>query len=170
MSDNKRIKKIHYAKGYVVLCGRDTTMRTKIKEQVTCKKCSTLLGKILVKAEEFTSKEQQDKILEEISECVNKFLMRNGGLDNGYVTWVVGEVRTDILFGSLQWLTHKAGELTGNDKHELGCKLYDQVQKIMLEYEIEMVKFENKHIEDGCYYTKASIVHSRIVRLRRIDQ
>jgi hypothetical protein len=108
-----------------------------------------------------------DAVMDLLGNEVNKFLMEQGGLDNGYITWVQGEVLPDIHSAYLEWLTPKAEELTGIQKHKLGCDLYRNLQKIMLDNELERIKFERKHLEDGCYATTVKVIYSRRVRLRR---
>ena len=91
-----------------------------------------------------------ESTIERVAVVVCDFLKKNGGLSNGYATWVQGNVeisRCEIL----KWCTPKKSDLTGNEVQQLGLELALKIQKILKEEGIERVSIRPRSSEHGCH-------------------
>lgn len=100
------------------------------------------------------------KLIDECSQIINDFLMENGGLDNGYITWAAGEVNINVR-SSLSFKTPKNDERTGAENNELGYKAYSKLVECMKKHECtpsDTLVISIEHMEHGCYRT---FIHMR---------
>ncbi|MDX1769912.1 MAG: hypothetical protein R3328_00155 [Planococcaceae bacterium] len=95
--------------------------------------------------------------LEEVSASVKKFLLKEGGYDNGYETFVNGEVFMHKN-GKLNWNTPKAKqELTEKGKETRAEELYKELQSILIEHEISPILIRSQDVDWGVM--KVEVVH-----------
>lgn len=96
------------------------------------------------------------EFLSEISKVATKFLMNNGGLSNGYMTYVRGRVKNNVL-DTVHWSTPTVQKLTGIQVYELGLQLNNELIEVMKKNSVDECKFIAEHIEYGCYHTYATV-------------
>jgi hypothetical protein len=103
-----------------------------------------------------------EKELERIHEVLATFLKENGGLHNGYSTFVEGVVakRASTM---LNWSTPICGKLSIDDHRKLGEKIYSKIKNILIEEDIEECEITKTHIEYGIFETKIKLVESKVL-------
>ncbi len=120
-----------------------------------------------------TSHEREDcNVLNETyKECcltvvaaIHAFLLENGGMRNGYETYVNGRARMDTV-GCLDWSTRTVKELTGLEREAKGRELGAVIREILVEYGVEECIIRKIHKEWGCYETAVEFGFSTIVPL-----
>ena len=101
----------------------------------------------------------------EIGEKIAIFLKENGGLSNGFRTYVQGKVWQNT-HTSLNWETPEQDNLTIKQVQNLGSILYEQILRILTIYDIESVEIKRRSIgESSCYETVISPCYEKIVNL-----
>ena len=92
--------------------------------------------------------------IDKMKEVVKKFLLDNGGYENGFETYVNTIVVYNICGGSVDWRVPNLKEMKVGQYRELGYKLYDDLYEC-LSKDIKHIKFhiESQHDECGCYTT-----------------
>lgn len=90
-----------------------------------------------------------DSGLTKIHTCIIEFLKKNGGMPNGYSTQIIGIIRQRS--GEITWTTPEMDELTIRKVRQIGNHLVEQIQEIMQEFRIELIRITSEHIESGCY-------------------
>lgn len=102
-------------------------------------------------------KMNEELILSQLESIIINFLKENGGMGNGYSTYVEGCIH------SLNWDTPKKNDLTGHeykDKcNELSKKLKDVIGNNAI---CEIVA---KHIEYGCFEMTIRIIKEKKIHL-----
>lgn len=114
-------------------------------------------------------KEDFEKALEELREVVNAFLMKQGGLSNGYSTFMEGEVR-ERCYSDIKWCTPKQEDLTGVQVKKLGYTCYNSLRKVAEKHGLSLVRITHRHVSDGCFETFVEIVISGSVCLQAPKQ
>lgn len=95
----------------------------------------------------------REKYLKEISDMLGEFLKSHGGLNNGYETYISGEVRLNCI-SSLDWNTPNCSDYTLKEIKRIGSLIYDKILKYLKSNNIEeTLIIEKKHIEHGCFKT-----------------
>jgi len=85
-----------------------------------------------------------------IGNIIAKFLEENGGMPNGYDTWVSGQV--SMLDHRLSWYTPEAGrDLPVNLFDRKALHLARSIRAQLKDSGYDQVLFEKKHIEHGCF-------------------
>jgi len=108
-----------------------------------------------------------DNALSCYKECaiiIKDFLKQNKGLDNGYDTFVFGMVRYNV-FDRIFWRTPVYQDMTIRQIQDKGSVLYRQLKAVIDKFDIETMKIEKIHSEDGCYNTYVSFPSYLRVRL-----
>lgn len=89
--------------------------------------------------------------LQEIADITQKFLRGNGGLGNGYLTYVNGFV--DKQGGQIDWSVPKRDDYTGSQLKSMAGKFMINVRRVLISHDIYKVRFEIRHIEHGAFET-----------------
>ena len=101
-----------------------------------------------------------NEMLHQIADAIGKFLKKNGGMDNGYNTYVKGCISYNT-HQSLNFHTPKTDDLTGHQLIEMGSGLNDKLMKILKAYDYhDDVEIKSTHTEHGCYEMKVQLVVS----------
>ena len=92
-------------------------------------------------------------IVRELAALISKFLKDNGGMSNGYNTWV--KIKGD----KISWRTPKRVDMTERQADKLGEKLHEKMRAIMKENDHEEWKLRvgAEHVEWGCHRMIVSI-------------
>lgn len=94
-----------------------------------------------------------EKCLTEAAGEIKKFLANEGGYENGYYTYVSGEVSADKK-GCLKWSTPKAtDELSDKGFQVRGEKLYADIQEIMKDTGVDKILIRSIDVEYGAHET-----------------
>lgn len=110
-------------------------------------------------------KQDLNEMLSQIAETISKFLKKQGGLGNGYETYVKGYVVYDTQ-QSLKFKTPKTNDLRGSELDDKGFELNQKLIKILKAYDYKGdVKINATHMEHGCYQTIVSFNTSVTVKL-----
>jgi len=95
-------------------------------------------------------KQDHNEMLSRIAEIIGEFLKKEGGMNNGYETYVKGYVVSNT-HQSLKFKTPETNKLKGFEVDNKGSELNDKLIKILKAYEYkEKVKIKATHIENGC--------------------
>lgn len=89
--------------------------------------------------------------LQEIASITQKFLRGNGGLGNGYLTYVSGSV--DKHGGHIDWSVPNRDNYTGFQLKNMADKFMINVRRVLISHDIYEVRFEIRHIEHGAFET-----------------
>lgn len=100
-----------------------------------------------------------------IAAMVSRFLKEQGGMENGYETFVQGTVRRRT-HSALIVSTPRLEENTMIQNRILGRKLNDEIEEYIREHNIECVTFRSVHVEHGCHRTLVDFVTTVEVRIR----
>lgn len=104
-----------------------------------------------------------DEILFDIRKVIQDFLVDNGGLSNGYDTWIKGCIRKNE-YASFQWKTPN-DNITIKEVKCKGRDLEKQVRGICLDggifdgNVIQEVSVESIYEGDGCFKTIAEVIY-----------
>ena len=92
-----------------------------------------------------------ETVLAELAKVADSYLKANGGMGNGYATYVKGRVTTDGAYG-VEWCTPKRDDLTGTEAKRRGRLFNEAVRKILREHGLEECKFSTEYGENsyGC--------------------
>ena len=99
-----------------------------------------------------TMRDNEYYMIQEVSSIVMEFLKSNGGYSNGYETYVSGVVRPKV-HSTLKWMTPKQYDMTIREVDRLGMELYDEVLKVMENYECDQtisLVIGSEPIGDAC--------------------
>jgi len=109
-----------------------------------------------------------DNLTISCSMYVSDFLLKNGGLHNGYSTTVDGEI-IDKYNHYVRWVTPTFINLTGKEVACLSAELCDKLLILKIKSGLEncIINLTNTHIENGCYVNnvEVTISTSREVKL-----
>ena len=100
----------------------------------------------------------------EVSRLIRDFLLCNGGLDNGYETWMEGTVCKNT-HSHMVWRTPKCRDLTQGMLVDTGVIVYEAILKVINSYDIETLEVSHSHVEYGCHNTSVSFPNSFRVSL-----
>ena len=101
-----------------------------------------------------TGKDKKYSCIERVADTIKEFLIGEGGYNNGYYTFVSGEVNTR-LEGSLDWNTPVAkAELTPEGFKRRGKNLYNSIQSILKEYDLDEILITYKDVGFGAMETQ----------------
>lgn len=108
-----------------------------------------------------------DNIILNIKNVIQKFLLENGGLRNGYDTWVSWNFARNI-HSPLTWKTPNK-DITLREQEEKAGYLEKQITKICLDGGLFVevgghLSIKYQYIEDGCFDTIIEIVTNPVVR------
>ncbi len=104
-------------------------------------------------------------LLAELNEVAGSFLKANGGMNNGYETYIKGKVSTNGAWRPT-WLTPGCDELTNKEIRRRGELLWRALCEVLKRYELtEGVAFEADHIEYGCFETYATVTERERLRV-----
>jgi|ERR1035437_5604002 hypothetical protein len=110
-------------------------------------------------------KHNYNEMLSKIAETISKFLKEQGGLSNGYDTFI----DSSIKYNSHQFIvfhTPQTDKLTGNELKKISSDLNDKLIKILNKYKYEdVVKIASIHTQHGCYDIEVSFKTSVKVSL-----
>lgn len=110
-------------------------------------------------------KHDYNEMLSQIAETISKFLKKEGGMSNGYETYVKGYVVSNT-HQSLTFKTPKTNDLRGSELDNKGSELNDKLVKILKAYDYKGdVKIQSTHMEHGCYEIEVSFKTSTTVKL-----
>jgi hypothetical protein len=110
-------------------------------------------------------KHDYNEMLSQIAETIGKFLKKEGGMNNGYETYVKGYVVSNTQ-QSLTFKTPKTNDLKGSELDKRGYELNEKLTKILRAYEYKGdVKISSTHMEHGCYEIEVSFKTSTIVNI-----
>ena len=96
-----------------------------------------------------------DAVIMEVVGAITDFLTANRGMNNGYSTYVSGEVEVDTL-QSLQWSCPGMKDLTGQQVQDKGWALNQQIVDILKSHKssyVSKIWIYYEHIEHGCFHT-----------------
>lgn len=100
-----------------------------------------------------TNTENKHNCISKISDTIKTFLHNEGGYQNGYTTYVNGTVNADKE-GVLDWCTPTAKEeLTPKGIESRGKALYNSVQSILKDHNLDSVLIEGEHVDFGAFET-----------------
>lgn len=99
--------------------------------------------------------------LEKVSKLIKEFLLKNGGLSNGYDTYIEGNTR----YPSFTWNTPSSNKLTGIEKDKLSNNLLEKIRKVIEEYNVEEIRIKVNYRGDGCCETILEIPITKKVDL-----
>lgn len=109
-------------------------------------------------------KHDYNEMLNQIAEAIGKFLKKEGGMNNGYETYVKGYVVSNTQH-SLKFKTPETNKLTGIELEKKGSELNDKLIKILKAYDYKGdVKIDANHMEHGCYEIEVSFKTSVTVK------
>ncbi len=89
--------------------------------------------------------DSRDGAIIDARHIIREFLMENGGMDNGYDTWVDGEVP-----GTLTWHTETSDDLTVKRARELARRLSKRLGESLRCFKLQLCA---RPIGNGCYET-----------------
>lgn len=75
----------------------------------------------------------------EMKEAVNAFLMANGGMSNGYRTYINDTIYSDTLT-SIHWETPDIDDITKRERDKRGSILNEKLRQILIKYSLEHCK------------------------------
>lgn len=103
---------------------------------------------------------EKDELINSVRAAIKTFLISNGGMDNGYSTWVEGDVTGDTSGGCLKWSTPVIDKLTGETVRKMGRELYKKIDNIVFnKYQFGgTIRFTKEHIEYGCCRTTIQLI------------
>lgn len=112
-------------------------------------------------------KTNEDRLLEEVSDVISKFLKSKGGFGNGFKTFIDGSFNYNV-HGGIEVSTPAFDDLTKNQISDIEDELEDKVIKILNKYKFkEPIIARTRHIEHGCYETQ--LVIEKIVKVKNIS-
>jgi len=105
--------------------------------------------------------------LDEVSKVVMTFLSEQGGYSNGYYTYVSGVVKANEKEPKpLSWSTPKAKEeLSEKGFENRGKDLYQQVQRVMKEHEVDSITIRYKDEDYGAMNVEVCYIEETSKRL-----
>lgn len=93
-----------------------------------------------------------EKYLKEISNITSKFLKKNGGYSNGYLTYIEGVVDPDA-FGTLKIYTPSFEDKTIKEGREISSQLEKKLKLFLKKNKLDycILHFEKTLLEHGTY-------------------
>lgn len=108
-------------------------------------------------------KHDYNEMLSQIAEAIAKFLKKEGGMGNGYDTYVKGTISYNS-HQSLKFHTPKTDDLTGHELRQKGSDLNDKLIKFLKAYDYhDYVEIKSTHTEHGCFDISVSLTISQRV-------
>lgn len=93
---------------------------------------------------------EKQELTDNVKTIISTFLKKEGAYSNGYTTYVKGTV-VKRSYGSLDWHTPPAMNLTLDRIKMKGIRLYEEIlkelEKIEEDWEVEIISVD----ESGCY-------------------
>ncbi len=107
-----------------------------------------------------------ETVLTELAKVADSFLKANGGLGNGYATYVKGRVSTNGAYHA-EWNTPSRDDLTGTEAKRRGRLLNTALAEILKKHNLTECKFSVEYGENsyGCGVTYVEIAERKRVEL-----
>jgi hypothetical protein len=104
------------------------------------------------------------KVLRELGLEASKFLKENGGMLNGFETYIEGDVAVGT-YGSLEWCTPDRQNLTYKQAQEKGTDLNRRLRAVLDNNLVDRCMLTSRSTEHGCWLTFISITEGLEVKL-----
>lgn len=93
------------------------------------------------------------ELVTKVKKVCKDFLNKHGGLSNGYETYITGEVINEHGFLAMGWMTPSRHGMTFEMANTLGCELYHEIHKLLLQSEFSSIQFKVDTENDGDFHT-----------------